>query len=205
MPHSKFDLSLFEENIYTEFQEPYGKTLSIKALKTDTEGKGSLKNILGVGKIKTCDYLRIENNNLLMIEFSDLKSQEEGTREILNELKNKQCPVDKHNKRMCVKSEAKKIEDRFKAKDLVFSELRQKCIETTLLTHKIADKDKFIYTDRFLNKEFIVVIKEIKPTDTPAMDSLKIKLSNALKDIVDFVKIVPQDHLESLLTKAANS
>lgn len=204
MPNTQFDLSIFKENINTEFQAPYGKILPIQALKTDAQGKASLKNALGVGKIKTCDYLSIENNNLLMIEFTDLKSQEKNTQALLNQLKNKQCPVDATNKRMCVKSEAKKIEDRFKAKDLVFSELRQKCIETTLLTHKIADKEKFIYTQKFQNKKFIVVIKELKPTDTPAMGLLKNKLSGALKDIVDTVKIIPQEHLEPLFKKAAN-
>lgn len=204
MASTKFDLSAFEENINTEFQAPYGKILPIKAIKTDAKGKASLKNMLGVGKIKTCDYVSIRINSLLMIEFSDLKSQEEGVEKLISDLKNKQCPVDKHNKRMCVKKEVNKIEDKFKAKDLVFSELRQKCIETTLLTHKIADKEKFIYTQKFQNKKFIVVIKELKPTDTPAMGLLKNKLSGALKDIVDTVKIIPQEHLEPLFKKAAN-
>lgn len=205
MSNTNFDLSVFEENINTEFQAPYGKVLPIKALKTDAQGKASLKNILGVSKIKTCDYLSIQNKSLLMIEFTDLKSQEEGIEELLSKLKKKQCPVDKANKRLCVKNEAKKIEDRFKAKDLVFSELRQKCIETTLLTHKIADKENFIYTQKFENKKFIVVVKELKPADAPAMGLLKNKLSSALQNIVDIVKIIPQEHLEGLFKKAANS
>lgn len=205
MASTKFDLSAFEENINTEFQAPYGKILPIKAIKTDAKGKASLKNMLGAGKIKTCDYVSIRSNSLLMIEFSDLKSQEEGVEKLISVLKNKQCPVDKHNKRMCVKKEVNKIEDKFKAKDLVFSELRQKCIETTLLTHKIADKEKFVYTQKFQNKKFIVVIKELKPADTPAMELLKNKLSGALKDIVDTVKIIPQEHLENIFKKAVNS
>lgn len=205
MLHSKFNLSFFEENIYTEFQPPYGKTLQVKALKTDAQGAGSLKSTLGVAKIKTCDYISINENKIFMIEITDLKRQEDGVEELLIALKNKLCPVDTNNQRFCVKSEALKIEKAFKAKDLIFSELRQKCIETTLLVHKIADRKNFLYTEKFKNKNFIIVIKEMTSSEAPAMQSLEVKLRSALTDIVDLVRVVPQDNLEGFLTKAANS
>lgn len=202
MADDKFDLSFFEENIDTEFQQPYRKTLKVKALKTDAQNKSSLKNRLSLSKVKSCDYIKLIDNQCFLIEFTDLQRQEHGAEQLLHSLKSKLCPVDKENQRKCVAAEAGKVERMFKAKDLVFVELRQKCIESTLLLHRIADLNDFILTKKYKNKSFLVVVKDMTPADTPAFQALNAKLKDSLLGVVDNVKIIPQERLESYLEKA---
>lgn len=196
------DFSCFEENIDTEFQGAYRKILDVKALRTDAQNKDSLKNKLNLSRIKSCDYVKVFGDSCFLIEFTDLQRQEEGVEQLLRDLKLKLCPVDRESQRKCVVAEAGKIEKTFKAKDLVFSELRQKCIETTLLLHRMAEHSGIVFTQKFKNKKFLVVVKEIAVTDAPAFQALNTKLADSLRGIVDSVKIMSQDHLEEHLKKA---
>lgn len=191
-------LLAFKEKIDPEFPGLQGQRLIKKALKTDAE-KNSLKQFLGVQSLKSCDYISFKGSKKLwLIEFTDLKKQEDNIYSLISKLKNKVCTLDPNNERKCVKKETVAIDKSFKVKNLISNELRQKCIETTLLVHKILDRKKISYAERFESKIFLVVVNQIAPMDSIAMESLRLKLQSGLSGIVDRVRIVPQDKFEVL-------
>ena len=205
MTTSSLKLSDYKEYVDTEFEKPKKTTLPIKAFKTDAV-ENSLKKKLSMQTPKSCDYISFKGNKALsMIEFTDLISQEANLIKKLNSLKDKVCSLDTENKKKCFKKEAQDLEKSLGIKNIIANELRQKCIETTLLVHKILDHKKIFYSERFDNKRFIVVVKEVNAANSVAMQGLRNDLKSGLNGIVNSVSVIPKDKLEPLLKKVANS
>lgn len=185
----------YREHIDTEFKEGHAKVLSIKALKTDAK-QDSLKKFLNMQSAKSCDYIRFKGpNKLWMIECSDIESQNERLFNIINLLKSKTCSVDPKLNKKCNKDDMRTITKSFNPEAVIRDELRQKCIETTLLVHKITDHLNICFSKKFNKKVFIIVVKEINYETSILYDVLAIKLRDGLNGIVDDVKVWPQDVL----------
>lgn len=204
MSYLDLNLSEFKEYVDTEFEKTKKTTLPIKAFKTDAE-KLSLKKKLNMQSSKSCDYISFKGNKVLsMIEFTDLSSQEVNLTSKINYLKNKVCCLDPSSQKKCVKKEILELERSLSIRNIILNELRQKCIETTLLVHKILDHKKIFYSERFDNKRFIVVVKEVNAANSVAMQGLRNDLKSGLNGIVNSVSVIPKDKLEPLFKKVAN-
>lgn len=193
------NLLRFREHIDTEFKDKYAQVLAVKALKTDSE-KDSLKYFLNMESAKSCDYIRFKGHKKLwMIECSDIGAQNENLSSIIQLLKGKICSVDPKLNKKCNKSEIRTITKAFKPEAVIHNEFRQKCIETTLLVHKITDKLNISFAEKFDKKHFVILVKKMDHTNVLFYDALRIKLKSGLKGIVDDVAIWSPEALANKL------
>ena len=176
---SDFSLKPFFADIYQECPEaefPKAK----KLLKIDGDGQ-SLKVYLGLGKLKSCDFITGKQDFYRLIEVSDLKSQYQSLHERVAELK-------KH-------LTTKELKTCFYPKEVISKELREKYLQSLLILNKL-QKTKQL-KDR--NKQFIVVLCQAEQADVVAFQFIVSKLSQNLSGLVDNVEVISLEQLHSRL------
>lgn len=176
---SGFSLKPFFADLYQECPEvdfPNAK----KLLKLDGDGE-SLKVFLGLGKLKSCDFLTCKQDSYRLIEVSDLQSQFHCLQDRVVELK-------KH-------LTTKELKTCFYPREVITNELRDKYLHSLLILNRL-QKIKQI-KDR--KKQFIVVLCQGDKTDIMAFQFIVSKLTQSLSGLVDKVEVISLQQLNSRL------
>lgn len=187
----------YRQRIDTECTNLTQPVLSIKAIKLDGEGKGSLKNTLGLASIKTCDYLRSRKGEALLIECSDLVRQHNNEFPVFQQLESLAESVadPEQKKRLC-----RKIE-RMKPDACIRQEMRYKCIHSLLLLYRLGERSGFRVEEKFNRGiKFVVAICTHSTSDVMAFQHLRQNLQATLKGVADSVCVVPANQLDKLLS-----
>lgn len=168
---------------YTEFIETEctpSKTLSIEAIKLGGQPAG-LKDKLGCGGLKSCDYLKDEDDCLILLEISDLSKQKQ--KQNLSAGGYQQLPV--------------KLKEKFNQKRLIQSELRAKYTDTLTTLYELSKQTQTLNIDK--NKIYLVAIcSNTKPAVIifqAMLNNIKANLGTLVKKVV----ILPVAELEAKL------
>lgn len=177
---SGFSLKPFFADIYQECPDadfPKAK----KLLKIDGDGQ-NLKACLGLGKLKSCDFITGKQGFYRLIEVSDLKSQYQSLQARAAELK-------RH-------LSTKELKSCFYPKEVIAKELREKYIHSLLILNTLQTTKQL----KNREKQFIVVLCQADKTDVMAFQFVVSKLTQSLCGLVDKVEVVPLEQLHSRLS-----
>lgn len=183
------DLNSFSENMETECRnEPF--TISISAIKVDGSGNNSLKFRLCKNSLKSCDYIKLMENNILFIEFSDYYAQLENVRRARTYISERN--ISEPNLKTLKKR--KILVDNG---DVINNEIQNKISETLLLFQLII-KECNIAEHIDKNKIFIIALCEIIRSDSRVFDFIGRKLEEKFESIID-IKFLESEELEQFI------
>ncbi|MBE0472440.1 MAG: hypothetical protein IBX55_23395 [Methyloprofundus sp.] len=168
---SGFSLKPFFADLYQECPSA-DYTQAKKRLKIDGDGQ-SLKVGLGLGKLKSCDFLTAKAGVYQFIEISDLKAQYQSLQTRAKQLKKYLT--------------TKELKTCFYPKEVIAREFREKYLHTLLILDGL---EKAYALRTRPKKQFLIVLCESDATDVMAFQFLVSKLSPCLDGLVDKVEVL---------------
>lgn len=167
-------LSDYEENINTECDENE-QTLTIKAIRID--GKKGLKYKLGCGALKSCDYMKDEQDCCLLLEISDLKRQHDN--------------LTKEHEQL-----TPRLSEKYKPEKIIQQELRIKYTDTLTILCQLEKQTSFKDKDK---KVYLIALCTNSMADVVMFQKLGDNIKSNLKTLVAKVIILPASELENKL------
>lgn len=158
------------------------KVLSISAIKVDGDAE-SLKNNLGLGQLKSCDYIKTTDSGVIFIEVTDLIAQQAQLDTRVNELR--KLKITEEGTKTSLSTKELQL---FFSKNVIIRELKEKFISTQVIFCSI--EKRFNLTVRSVFSFFVVLCcKNI--SDLIAFDEIQRNLKNELKGLVSDIKFIP--------------
>lgn len=152
------------------------------ALKVDGNGS-SFKQSIGCNKLKSCDYFKAKSDTFYFIEFSDLPAQFNNVSVRFKELKESRVLTSKELKS-------------FQADKVILKELREKYFHSLLIFHQMS---KVYLINDSRRKSFCIGICLENQSDGIFFQAFKSRVEDSLRGLVDEVKIVPADQLDTFI------
>lgn len=168
-----------------------------RLLKLDGDGQ-SLKVVLGLGKLKSCDFLTSKNGVYRLIEVSDIKAQ-------ACDLKTQTSCINIDELKLSLKSTltsrdykkmVKKLDKCFGYEEVIVSELLDKYIQSLVILNAL-QKAKQLNERK---NHFVVVFCQFDPADVIAFDFIAARLTENLKGLADKVQVIGLQYVQSKLT-----
>lgn len=187
----------YREWIDTEchYQDATKRFLPLKGIRIDGEGQ-SLKHGLGLGSAKSCDYFRFLHQRAFLIECSDL-SQQRIQLEKLYKTTEDAMIIAEHPKGR----DKKKILKTLRPEPIIRSELKNKCLNTLLILHRLLESKGLSVKDKFAGQlYFVVALCQESQADVIAFQALESQLKQDLSpQVVKTVKVIPAQAVPRLV------
>ena len=154
------------EKIDLECHRFPNEKINKKALRMD--GEQGIRKQLGLDRYNSCDYLSVKNEDIYLIEISDLKSQMSN--------------INKKNDNLPIKS----------IKKIINKEIRLKMMGSLIILFRIPTKFSSVSHEKIHTKKItaIIVLCSDDQSDIYAFDYLQTDLKNALAPLVTEIKVM---------------
>ena len=167
--------------------------LKNKAIRIDGKGKEkNLKYFLKQDSLKSCDYLKLKNNHMLFIEFSDLNQELKDL-----EQQEQQRDLDLNVAGPRPLNVSKKIFP--KSLDALHDGINQKIAETLLLM-TIMEQNFYLVNNTKRRKNFLMGICSSSQSDAQVFDIVSRKIIQKYKNILHRIVFLPYTEIDAIMT-----